>query len=478
MGGLHRGNHLERRETRQVVAVHHLGVFDAPAVVGVRLRAQHRVVGVEHDAVAAVADGVAGRLDAAAVGLGHARRIRGRLGHQQAAVAGFVAVVLDERGAAAAQRTVHVELHAAHGQPARGMFVGAHRAQRVQGRGITVGVGADAQRQLAGVGETTHQAQVGQGHTHVVHAGQAIRHRGGERALQCFGAQGVVGLRHDGIDQRGGGVDEHAGRLAGFVAQDAATVRLPVAGEVTFDGAQRGAVGPAGVSVHALKPDRPIREGSVQVGGGRELLARPVVLVPAAAQQPGTFGQGRFEGLQAADDFVLAGRVHQVGAQQGETQVHQVGVGINQPGHHGGVAGVMAYRVRVARRKRLRGTDRQHPALRIPGHRLGNWRLAIAGVDALGDKHLLAPGMGQATGRGQADQQANPAHQHLPGNPTKGVRGTIATLTPVLTRAWLHGREPGQGSRRQGRGVAAQQGVDVAAGHTPGGCSPGLRQVH
>src|SRR3546814_2565029 len=76
--------------------------------------------------------------------------------------------------------------------------------------------------------------------------------------------------------------DLHARGLAA-VAQDAAAVGLPVAGQRTalhrrLRSLHRGAVGPAGVAIHAVEPDWAIGEGGVQVGRRGEGLVGPVVL--------------------------------------------------------------------------------------------------------------------------------------------------------------------------------------------------------
>ena len=61
--GLHRRNHAELGESRDVGVVEDLRVLDAKAVVGRRHRFERRLVGVERNAVAAVADGVRRHLE-------------------------------------------------------------------------------------------------------------------------------------------------------------------------------------------------------------------------------------------------------------------------------------------------------------------------------------------------------------------------------------------------------------------------------
>ena len=285
-------------EARNVLGSDDLRVFDTPAVVGGGgFVTEHLGIRVKHDAVAAVADGVRADLQAAAAGLAHQPlELVGR-GHQQAAVAVLVAVVLDQRRAAAAERTVGIELERAHVETAAGVVVGAVLAQPGERVGIAVGHRVDAQRQVALVGQALEGAQLLQRHAGVVHAGQAARDRvlrgRGEHAL----GGGVVERRHLALDQADGTVHEDAGRLALGVADDLPALGLPVAVERARAGLQRGAVGPVGVAVDALDPHRAIGEGGVEVGGGRELLHRPVVLVPAATEQPLAGAEVLLEGL-------------------------------------------------------------------------------------------------------------------------------------------------------------------------------------
>src|SRR3546814_7111947 len=88
-----------------------------------------------------------------ALGLAHDAFIGRRIGDQQAAVAGLVAVVGQQRSAAAAERTIDVQFDAAHFQASAGMAIDAVRAQVRQRLAVAVGVGVDAQGQLAGIGE-------------------------------------------------------------------------------------------------------------------------------------------------------------------------------------------------------------------------------------------------------------------------------------------------------------------------------------
>src|SRR3546814_6413067 len=86
----------------------------------------------------------------------------------------------------------------------------------------------------------------------------------------------------------------------------------------------RGAVGPAGVSVHAIEPDRAIGESRVQVGGRRETLVGPVVLVPAVAEQPGAFGQRLLVLAQSRDHFGIVARADSVRSEEQPSELQSL----------------------------------------------------------------------------------------------------------------------------------------------------------
>src|SRR5690606_14917770 len=103
------------------------------------------------------------------------------------------------------------------------------------------------------------------------------------------------------------------GRLAGGITLDHAAIGLPVAREVTLDLAQRGAVRPAGMAIDARQPDRPIRKSRIQIGRAREILLRPVVLVPAVTDDPALARIALREFTQTHEHVVLAvgsGEIH------------------------------------------------------------------------------------------------------------------------------------------------------------------------
>ena len=107
---LHRRNHAELREARDVGVIEHLHVLDAKTVIDRRDRFERRFIRVERDAVAAIADRVRSDLEAV---LERARRnvaqVLGR-GLEQPGILGIVGVGIEERRAARAERAVGVEL--------------------------------------------------------------------------------------------------------------------------------------------------------------------------------------------------------------------------------------------------------------------------------------------------------------------------------------------------------------------------------
>jgi hypothetical protein len=116
MGRLHGRNHAERVEALEVVRCDHLAVFDAEAVVaaGDAGGFQRALVGVESEAVTAVADCVRAHLKA-----GRESALRRRLDavdgrQQQSEIARLVVVGFEEGRSARAQGAVGVELDGAH----------------------------------------------------------------------------------------------------------------------------------------------------------------------------------------------------------------------------------------------------------------------------------------------------------------------------------------------------------------------------
>jgi hypothetical protein len=144
--GLHRGDHAHLAEAGNVDGRDHLGVLDAPARGAQRCRivGEGVAVGVEHEAVAAIADRMRRDLHAAGARL----RQRGaqliERGDQET-LARRVAVGRKQRGAARSQRAVHIELHAAHAHQPLAVGAALHHGPGIFRREIKIG----PQRQLA-----------------------------------------------------------------------------------------------------------------------------------------------------------------------------------------------------------------------------------------------------------------------------------------------------------------------------------------
>lgn len=105
----------------------------------------------------------------------------------------------------------------------------------------------DPQWQLATIGQALIGAQLHQGNTRIMDAGQAVGHRFPGRDRQHPFDLARRGRRLRAIDQRHRGVDHDAGRTLSRIPHDLATIGLPVAGQVTADHTQGSAVGPAGM---------------------------------------------------------------------------------------------------------------------------------------------------------------------------------------------------------------------------------------
>ena len=90
--------------------------------------------------------------------------------------------------------------------------------------------------------------------------------------------------RHLRFDQRHRSIDEQAGRSH---PRRARSCRRRIRGRAVTPAAfMRRAVGDDGMAVDPLEHHRPVADHGVEVGGGREALVRPQLLVPAAADDP------------------------------------------------------------------------------------------------------------------------------------------------------------------------------------------------
>ena len=134
----------------------------------------------------------------------------------------------------------------------------------------------------------------------IVHAGAHVGGGGNPHRMQQFlraqeshiALGGARGGDH-ALDQRFGGIDEHAGRLARTgQALDPATFRIG-GGRAYACRFERQRIAPGGMAVHPAQPDGPIGHRTVEFRSGREATEAPFLLIPAAAQNPragGIFG--------------------------------------------------------------------------------------------------------------------------------------------------------------------------------------------
>ncbi len=268
-----------------------------------------------------------------------------------------------------------------------------------------------------------------------MHAREAEAGRRRECALQRLGAERLVRWRHDVVHEARGGIDEHAGGPT-VRAEDLSAVRLPVAREVARDATQRRGVGPTGVTVHALEPHGPVRKGRVEVGRRREGFLRPVVLVPAAAEQPRAFRQLRGEGLEARDDFRLAARADEIGAHERVTESHQVGVGVDQARHDSGTACVVHRRARDFRHDFVPAAYGDEATVRVPGEGLGDRPAVGQRVDAGIDEDAATGCLNG--GRGRAGEQQVGEHGDKSGFGAAHGRRIVCARAALLRASVNH----------------------------------------
>ncbi len=260
MGRLHRRNHAQLRKARNILRAQDLRVFDAEAMIARGHGRERGLVGVEHDAVAAIADRVHRCLEAGAQRAGGDVLDVGLRGAQQSGVAGIVAVGFQQCGAARAERAVDIEFDRANLQAS---IVRADDRSVREMRGDEIGIVGDhhvvAQRKFVFVGDSI----VGLGGL----AGNArVGDRGDAPAVTfADGGDGgtadlVVGGGRDGLGYEGPCViDEDAGGVAAGVADDAAAGG--VGGVLRYlCELHRFRVGEECVVVDASQDDRAVRE--------------------------------------------------------------------------------------------------------------------------------------------------------------------------------------------------------------------------
>jgi exodeoxyribonuclease VII large subunit len=102
------------------------------------------------------------------------------------------------------------------------------------------------------------------------------------------------------------------------------------------------------MTVNTLQPDHPLGECVVEIGLAGELLAGPIVLVPAAADQPVIGRKSGFECLQAGNHLVHALGTHQIGPGEGTGKTEKVSMSINQAGKNRTTLQVVPDRIRIS----------------------------------------------------------------------------------------------------------------------------------
>ena len=288
--GLEGSDHTQLRKARNVGRIDDLAVLVAPARFGQsaffrRHLSQGFLDPVQEVPVAAVADGVDIHLHPVAQGLGHQRDRLVRLGDCQSGGFRTIGIRLQQRCAARAQRAVHVQLHRPRDHPP--VIRHARRLRRQPGIAVRIDRDIAADRQTVLRRQPLDHLHILPGHRHVMRTGPAQR----SQALCALGINvGPFRTRRRGNQRRHGphrSVDQHAGRLAGFVEQDfPACRRNAVTGNTRR--LQHGRIGHQGMSVGADQGDRIVRRHRVQILTIGETALRPVRLDPAATGDEGT----------------------------------------------------------------------------------------------------------------------------------------------------------------------------------------------
>ena len=175
--------------------------------------------------------------------------------YQQAEVAGVVAVGLEQRGAAAAQGAVGIELDAAHGEPGVGVDLRAALEPVGEQRRVVGEEDRRPQRQLAGLPERRVGPVVAVADPHVGHRGQPERHTVAGGPAERAPAVRVRGRGQPALGPPLGVVDQHAGGAPRLVAQEAAAGGV-LDGGVDPQDLHRPGVDQGGVAVDAGRARR------------------------------------------------------------------------------------------------------------------------------------------------------------------------------------------------------------------------------
>ena len=306
-------------------------MLDAQAVVAGRDAAERGLVGVEHDAVAAVADRVRANLEARSQGALAQMLHVGLRRAQQPGVRRVVAVRREQRGAARAERAVDVELDRANRQPA---VVHVHEDDlHIPG----------TRQLLVRFDDVLANARIAdRGQPPAVTFLQ--RRFGGAHEL-------LVRRRRDRVrDQGHRVVDEDAGRRAVLVAQDAPAGGIR-GGLCDARELHRLRVREQRMPVDAVQHHRPVRQRSAQRAVRGKGLAGPEVLVPAVADDP-RIARARRERRRAPHDLLERRDVREVDLVQRHPDRREVEVRVDQPRQHRDVAEIERLGARTAQRPR------------------------------------------------------------------------------------------------------------------------------
>ena len=288
MGGLHGGDDAKFGKAWDVGGVEDLRVFDTEAwVFGLGMGAKTSLVCVQDDSVGSVADGVNPELKSSLKCLVHDLLEGIGFPHEQATIFGVVIVRFEECGATGAKSAVRQQFEGTDGevmvsQPDLwalcevlvSQFCVASVEHEVHAKGEFV----FAEKFLVQLERRTSDTSVMKGGKP---CRQAFSHGDMESAFFLVG-----GGRGDMFsDEAHRGIDENAGGMAILVAEDFAAGRV---GSVFGDPCELYGflVGPTRMTIDSAQKDGVVRGCLAQDVVCGEALFFPVVLVPAAAQNP------------------------------------------------------------------------------------------------------------------------------------------------------------------------------------------------
>ena len=337
MDGLHRGNDAQLGETFDIPPLDELGVFDAEAVIGIRMLRQSPGVGLETQPVAADADavGVDGHLGLQG-GPGDLINIF-RRHPEKPRVSGIVVVRLEKGRPPRTQGAVEVELDAADGQkvapavvfdPVTPEKIGQVRSDRKVH--LFAEHGVDPERQAVLVDQAFVKRESPGPDARFVNAGEARIEAGFDGQKKLFPEPLIRIRRNEVLDKIHSPVDENSGRLAPGLADDDATRRI---GSRVIDPGDllRLAVGERGVAVDPNEKDGVIRRYGAQFVMNGKGSVGPGVLIPATADDPFAGGGGADTSGDEVDDLIEALRSRDVERGQRVAQAVKMGVSIDKP---------------------------------------------------------------------------------------------------------------------------------------------------